>query len=63
MLDAHRVLVDAGDRLENVARSGLWSGGGYDGPFSFEPFAPEVHVLADPGSALRESMDYVTARI
>ncbi len=31
----------------------------YAGPFSFEPFAPSVHGLADPADALRESMDYL----
>ena len=63
MLDAHRVLVNPGDRLENLGQIRTLVGRGYDGPFSFEPFAPEVHMLADPGSALRKSMDYVTAGI
>jgi 2-keto-myo-inositol isomerase len=33
--------------------------GGYHGPFSFEPFAPSVHELADPAGALRGSMSFV----
>ncbi|WP_413875180.1 TIM barrel protein [Albidovulum sp.] len=63
MLDAHRVLVDAGDRLENVAQIRALLAAGYDGPFSFEPFAPEVHGLPDPEAALRASMDHVAAHV
>lgn len=59
MLDAHRVLVDAEDRLENVAQIRTLLAAGYDGPFSFEPFAAEVHDLPDPEAALRESIDFV----
>jgi 2-keto-myo-inositol isomerase len=36
---------------------------GYEGPFSFEPFAAEVHDLADPESALRKSMDDIRASV
>jgi 2-keto-myo-inositol isomerase len=63
MLDPHRVLVDAADRLENVSQIRALLARGFEGPYSFEPFAPEVHQLSDPGSALRESMDYVAAKI
>jgi 2-keto-myo-inositol isomerase len=62
MLDAHRVLVDDRDRLENVAQIRALAARGFDGPFSFEPFAPEVHALADPEAALRASMEHVAAR-
>ncbi|WP_413869525.1 TIM barrel protein [Albidovulum sp.] len=61
MLDAHRVLVDAKDRLGNIAQIRALLAAGYDGPFSFEPFAAEVHHLPDPEAALRASMDYVAA--
>ena len=61
MLDAHRVLVDAKDRLGNIAQIRALLAAGYDGPFSFEPFAAEVHDLPDPEAALRASMDYVAA--
>ncbi len=61
MLDAHRMLVDADDRLENVAQIRALLAAGYDGPFSFEPFAAEVHALADPEAALRDSIGFVTA--
>jgi 2-keto-myo-inositol isomerase len=63
MLDPHRVLVDGADRLENVSQIRALLARGYEGPYSFEPFAPEVHQLADPGSAFRESMDYVAAQV
>jgi 2-keto-myo-inositol isomerase len=53
--------VDAGDRLENIAQIRALLAAGYDGPFSFEPFAPEVHGLPDPEAALRASMDHVAA--
>ena len=60
MLDVHRVLVDGEDRLENLPQIAALLAQGYDGPFSFEPFAAEVHDLADPEAALRASMDFVT---
>lgn len=63
MLDPHRVLVDAADRLDNAGQIRAMLAGGFDGPFSFEPFAPEVHALADPGAALGASLDYLTTRI
>lgn len=59
MLDAHRVLVDARDRLENLPQIRALLAAGYSGPFSFEPFAEEVHALADPESALAESIGFV----
>ncbi|MEA3537047.1 TIM barrel protein [Rhizobium sp. CC-YZS058] len=60
MLDAHRVLVDARDRLENVEQIRVLVEAGFLGPFSFEPFAEEIHRLADPESAVRDSMRHVT---
>ncbi len=63
MLDAHRVLVDSADRLENLAQIRRLVAMGFDGPYSFEPFAPEVHDLADPGAALRGSMDHLNAHL
>jgi len=55
MLDAHRVLVDGDDRLDNLAQVRALLAGGYDGPFSFEPFADSVHALADPEAALLQA--------
>lgn len=63
MLDAHRVLVDASDRLENIAQIRALLAAGYEGPFSFEPFATEVHELPDPEAALRASIGFVTGAI
>lgn len=63
MLDAHRVLVDGGDRLENLPQIRALLAQGFDGPCSFEPFAAEVHALADPKAALRDSMAYVRAQL
>lgn len=56
MLDAHRVLVDSADRLDNLAQLRALAAAGYAGPVSFEPFAPEVHDLDDIEAALRVSM-------
>ncbi|WP_347138362.1 TIM barrel protein [Paracoccus sp. SSK6] len=63
MLDAHRVLVDDQDRLENLPQIRALLEAGYDGPFSFEPFAPEVHDAADPKGALKDSMAFVSAQL
>ncbi|WP_087003439.1 TIM barrel protein [Rhizobium sullae] len=63
MLDAHRVLVDAKDRLENIPQINALIAAGFDGPYSFEPFAEEVHGLADPETAVRESISYVSGKL
>ena len=59
MLDSHRVLVGPKDRLGNIEQLRELYAGGFDGIVSFEPFAKEVHDLADPIAAVRASMDYV----
>lgn len=63
MLDAHRVLVDEQDKLGNIAQIRALLAAGYDGPFSFEPFAAEIQALADPEAALRASMAFISERI
>ena len=63
MLDAHRVLVDGQDRLENLPQIRALLDAGYDGPFSFEPFAAEVHDAADPEAALKTSMDHIRSSL
>ena len=60
MRDAHRILVDADDRLANVAQIRELLKGGYSGYFSFEPFAPSVHEISDPAAAIGASMKYLT---
>jgi 2-keto-myo-inositol isomerase len=59
MRDSHRVLVTEDDRLENIPQIQALLDAGYDGPFSFEPFAAEVHALPDPAEALQRSMAFV----
>ncbi|WP_174021733.1 TIM barrel protein [Agrobacterium fabrum] len=59
MLDAHRVLVDGDDRLENIAQIRTLEAAGYKGPYSFEPFATEVHELKDPAVAVRDSIGHI----
>ena len=63
MLDAHRVLVDAADRLENLPQVARLLALGYAGPFSFEPFAAEVHDRTDIEAALADSMAHVAQGI
>jgi Predicted sugar epimerase len=63
MGDADRGLVDADDRLGTVAQMRALLGLGYEGAFSFEPFAPSVHALDDPREALAASMDFIAARL
>jgi 2-keto-myo-inositol isomerase len=63
MRDSHRVLVDAADRIDNVGQMRALRAAGYNGSFSFEPFAASVHALADPAAALRQSMNYIEAAL
>ena len=63
MLDAHRVLVDKRDRLGNVPQIRALQAAGYNGPFSFEPFATEVQELADPQAALADSMGWLREEV
>jgi 2-keto-myo-inositol isomerase len=63
MRDAHRALVEAGDRLETVRQIAQLAADGYDGPFSFEPFAAEVQELADPRPALAASIAHIRHRL
>jgi 2-keto-myo-inositol isomerase len=63
MTDAHRVLIDRRDRLANLDQIAALMAGGYDGPVSFEAFAPEVHSLVDPKTALAASMEFIRAEV
>ena len=62
MRDPHRVLVDAGDMIDNVGQIKKLSAGGYEGAFSFEPFATIVHQDANIACSLAASRDYLSAR-
>ena len=57
--DAHRVLVEADDRLGNVEQIIALRRGGYRGPISIEAFSPEVQRLSDPEAALRKSIEHI----
>ncbi len=59
MGDQHRVLVDASDRLGNIAQIAALTAGGYTGPISFEAFSPDIHALSDPASAIATSFDFI----
>lgn len=63
MRDPHRILVDAGDRLDNVGQIRALIAGGYSGLLSFEPFSPAVHHLADPQAALAQSIEFIRSRV
>ena len=59
MRDSHRVLVTAQDRLGNIAQIQRLLAAGYEGFFSFEPFATEVHALGRPEEAIRRSVETI----
>ena len=63
MRDPHRVLVDADDVLGNVAQIRALRRAGYEGPISYEPFAPQVHDLDNPRSALAASMKFIRSGV
>lgn len=63
MRDEHRILVDADDRLGNIDQLARLRAAGYAGPISFEVFSPAVHNLADPETALRESITFIERQL
>ncbi len=63
MRDPHRVLIDEDDRLGNVDQIRDLLEQGYEGLFSFEPFAEEVQQLEDPASVLAASMALIKAKL
>ena len=62
--DPQRVLVSAKDRLESRQQIEFLTAQGYNGPISFEPFAPEVQGLnySELRRALGASLEYLTTR-
>lgn len=62
MRDEHRVLVGPNDVLGNVAQI-IALMEGYEGPYSFEPFAPGVNVIGDIAGALELSMNWIDRQI
>lgn len=63
MTDAHRVLVDAHDRLDTIGQLQSLINAGYTGPASFEAFAPKIHDMKDPAEALAGSIAFITSRL
>jgi 2-keto-myo-inositol isomerase len=63
MRDEHRVLVEENDRIENIRQLKQLLSEGYDGPVSFEPFAAQVHNLADPRKAIEKSFSYIESEL
>lgn len=63
MQDAHRGMVDAGDRLGNLNQIAALTAKGYAGAISVEPFAPEFHAITDPAAALAGSFEFISSRL
>ncbi len=63
MRDPHRVLIDAGDRIDNAGQINALLRAGYAGPLSFEPFAASVHACKDIGSDLEASIRWTRQAI
>jgi 2-keto-myo-inositol isomerase len=63
MRDKHRVLVDRKDRIGNVEQIRALLAAGYNGPFSFEPFAEELRTLRDPAQAIGQSIKFIEAEL
>jgi len=63
MLDSHRVLVSETDRLGNVAQIARLLEQGFEGPFSFEAFSPELHAEPNIVGELEQSMKHITATL
>lgn len=63
MRDAHRVLIDDQDRIDNVGQIAALIRGGYAGHFSIECFAQNVQDSVDLPVELARSMALVQARV
>ena len=61
--DADRGWVDHRDRLGSVRQVAALVAGGFDGPISFEPFAPEIHNAENPEPALAASIAFITEAV
>ncbi len=58
-INAPRLKTDGDDLLGNVTQIRALRAAGYQGPISYQPFAPSVHALRDPKSALDASMEFI----
>jgi 2-keto-myo-inositol isomerase len=63
MRDEDRVLVGSDDRLDNIGQIQTLLDANYSGVFSFECFAPQVHGLAHPAGAIRQSIDFISSQL
>lgn len=61
--DGHRVLIGEADILRNAEQVRELIKQGYNGHFSFEPFAQSVHALSDIESSLLTSMQHLVQRV
>jgi 2-keto-myo-inositol isomerase len=62
LCDEHRVLVGANDRSDALLQI-LALMEGYEGPYSFEPFAASVHATGEIAGALESSMHRIDREI
>lgn len=63
MLDAHRVMIGADDRLENVGQISALLSSGADVHCSFEPFAESVHLEEDIAAVVRSSIEFIEQKL
>lgn len=63
MEDEHRVLVDAQDRLDNVAQIAALLAAGYSGPISYECFSPVTQAMRDPYAEIKRSFDFIASQL
>lgn len=63
MRDAHRILLDENDCLNNIQQLLTFSAAGFNGPVSMEAFSPDVHAFTDPGLRLSGSFDFITSAV
>jgi 2-keto-myo-inositol isomerase len=63
MQDGHRILVDGKDRLGNIDQIEALSQLGYDGAYSYEPFAQSVQSDRNLENGLRESMRFIREKL
>lgn len=63
MQDAHRVLVDENDRLENIGQLGLLRDAAYSGPASLEPFSAKIHEGPAIESHVAACLEFVSTQL
>ena len=63
MHDKHRIFVNEQDRLNNIGQLATLRSSGYEGPVSFEVFAPQAQQLERAYSAVNDSIEFITSAI